>query len=181
MTSNVQNTFLSRQRLGTPGSIARAVNKPITEVAITPTTVSPGQGVMLTFIDSKLNAFSPTTRDEQLQVRAIVMLRANSLPDSAGDIIYAAGSVVEVMLSGFIYVATDGTLAQPFTPALAEQDSEWVPFVPSGTEQRISPMSFVQPTQLDFDNLSDIDNETQIVYLPPQSLDRAVDSTGTPI
>ena len=189
MTWNTQDTFLSRFKLGTAGAIAKSVNNPITTTALVSSTdLVPGQGVLLVINNDALLAFPPSSTDLSLTVRGIVMLRANSLPDdTTGEIVYAIGEVVDILLNGFIYVPlASGSVSssQPYTPAIpdfANNDFEWATYVPNGSEQRIKPIQFVHPVPADDLNLGDVDTSTQIVYIPDQALDRAVDNTGSPI
>ncbi len=186
MTWNNQEVFLARQRLGTAGTIARVVNKPITEMATASGVLKPGQGVILKPVSNKLTAVAPTTADEVLQVQGVVLLRPNTIPDAADVLSYADGEVVEILVAGFIYVKTQVTgsglnpydLARPVVGAGAE---EWVVYSPTSAEQRLKAIVFIHPTELDRTTFNDIDIDTQIVYLPDRGLDRAVNAGGTPI
>ncbi len=183
MTWNVQEVFNARQKLGTAGTIARVVNKPITETAIASGILKPGQGVILKSVSSKLTAVAATTADEVLQVQGVVLLKPNTLPDAADVLSYADGEVVDILISGFVYVLTpDGTslnqydLARPVVGAGAE---EWVVYSPTSAEQRLKSIVFIHPTELDDTTFNDLDVDTQIVYLPDRGLDRAVNAAGT--
>ncbi len=182
MTWNIQDTFLARQRLGTAGTIARVVNKPITETATASGVLKPGQGVILKSVSNKLTAVAATTADEVLQVQGVVLLKPNTIPDAADVLSYADGELVEILVSGFVYVLTpDGTslnrydLARPVVGAGAEK---WVEYVPTSAEQRLKSILFIHSTQLDFTEFNDLDVDTQIVYLPDRGLDRAVSAAG---
>lgn len=186
MSLNIQSDFFGRFRLGTPGTVARTTNAPITTTAIASGTLKPGQGVILKSVSNKLTAVAATTTEESLQIQGVILIKPSSVPTvSGGDIEFIGGEVVDVLVVGFVYVATsNGATQNPFdlaAPDFGGTVDEWLIYVPSSSEQRIKPIMFIEHTELDDTSLNAEDLDTQLIYVPDRALDRAVDSTGTPI